>query len=175
MAMVLSAAAASLSACISNYKDTSSPCTTANADNRSDEPQDDSDKKAGPSPPPPSSSTVLAKPSVQQLNDRLTKALDPNVPDAVKVGWIQAAERDPHLVANLVDAAKKQNAKFEVIDVQDPKDGKLKADAKLTIGGSPVFISCISFVSEDDGWKIGRTFACNVVKSAEIESDACQE
>ncbi|MGO4613444.1 hypothetical protein AB4305_04675 [Nocardia sp. 2YAB30] len=176
VAVVLTAAACSLSACASN-DDSPSPSTSANASNTPGELQggsDNGEKETGSAPTTPSS-PALAKPSVQQLNERLQKAFDPNVPNKEKISWIQAAEQDPYLVANLVDAAKKQNVKVEVTNVGDPKDGKLKADAKVTIDGTPVDNAFIQFVSEGGEWKVDHTFACNIVKSAKIESAACQE
>ncbi|AFU04003.1 MULTISPECIES: hypothetical protein [Nocardia] len=179
VAVVLTAAACTLTACASGNDDKkdASPSTSANADTQPGELQGGSDKgekETGSAPTTPSS-PALAKPSVQQLNDRLTKAFDPAVPNKEKISWIQAAEQDPYLVANLVDAAKKQDVKVEVTNVQEPQDGKVKADAKVTIGGSPVDNAFISFVSEGGEWKVDHTFACNIVKSAKIESAACQE
>lgn len=177
VAVVLTAAACTLTACASGDKESSSPSTTANADTKPGELQggsDKGDKETGSAPTTPSS-PALAKPSTQQLNDRLTKAFDPNVPNKEKISWIQAAEQDPYLVANLVDAAKKQGVKVEITKVNDPTDGKLKADAKVTINGSPVDDAFVSFVSEGGEWKVDHTFACNIVKSAKIESAACEE
>ncbi|MEU7767398.1 hypothetical protein AB0B25_19985 [Nocardia sp. NPDC049190] len=176
VAVVLTAAACSLTACAAG-EETSSPSAGANASNAPGELQggsDNGDKEAGSAPTTPPS-PALAKPSVQQLNERLQKAFDPNVPNKEKISWIQAAEQDPYLVANLVEAAKKQNVKVEVISVGDPKDGRLKADAKVTIDGTPVDSAFIQFVSEGGEWKVDHTFACNIVKSAKIESAACQE
>ncbi|MGX1779407.1 hypothetical protein ACWIGW_45370 [Nocardia brasiliensis] len=130
--------------------------------------------RAGVAPSTPSS-PALAKPSVQQLNDRLTKAFDPAVPNKEKISWIQAAEQDPYLVANLVDAAEKQDVEVEVTNVQEPQDGKMKADAKVTIGGSPVDNTFISFVSEGGEWKVDHAFACEIITGALIESAACQD
>ncbi|MFC9438905.1 hypothetical protein [Nocardia sp. NPDC057030] len=177
VAVVLAAAACTLTACASGDKESSSPSTTANADTKPGELQGGSDKgekETGSAPTTPSS-PALAKPSTQQLNDRLSKAFDPNVPNKEKISWIQAAEQDPYLVANLVDAAKKQGVKVEITKVNDPADGKLKADAKVTINGSPVDGAFVSFVSEGGEWKVDHTFACNIVKSAKIESAACEE
>ncbi|WP_194834848.1 hypothetical protein [Nocardia sp. XZ_19_369] len=177
VALALTAAACTLTACASGDKDSSSPSTTANAAKEAGELQGGSDKgekETGSAPTTPSS-PVLAKPSTQQLNDRLTKAFDPNVPNQEKISWIQAAEQDPYLVANLVDAAKKQGVQVEITKVGEPADGKLKADAKVTINGTPVDDAFVSFVSEGGEWKVDHTFACNIVKSAKIESAACQE
>lgn len=177
VAVVLTAAACTLTACASGDKESSSPSITANADTKPGELQggsDKGDKETGSAPTTPSS-PALAKPSTQQLNDRLAKAFDPNVPNKEKISWIQAAEQDPYLVANLVDAAKKQGVKVEITKVNDPTDGKLKADAKVTINGSPVDDAFVSFVSEGGEWKVDHTFACNIVKSAKIDSAACEE
>ncbi|MGQ4614850.1 hypothetical protein [Nocardia sp. R7R-8] len=176
VAVVLTALACSSTACASN-NESSSTSTSPDPGHAAGELEGGSnkgDKEAGSAPTTPSS-PALPKPTAQQLNERLQKAFDPNVPNTEKISWIQAAEQDPYLVANLVDAAKKQKVAVEVTNVGDPKDGKLKADAKVTIDGTPVDNAFIQFVSEGGQWKVDHTFACNIVKSAKIESAACQE
>ncbi|MFC8046609.1 hypothetical protein [Nocardia sp. NPDC057353] len=153
---------------------TAAPTATRDAD--AAEAQGGSDvgsKQTGSAPTTPSA-PALAKPSVAELNDRLTKAFDPAVPNAEKISWIQNAEQDPYLVQNLVAAAERENVTVQVTNVQDPVDGKVKADADVSIGGTPVQNAFIEFVSEGGQWKVSNTFACNVVKSAEIESAACE-
>jgi hypothetical protein len=116
----------------------------------------------------------LAKPAVSLLNERITKAFDPSVSSEEKTTWVQDAERDPQLVDKLVEAAKAQNVKVEITGVQEPTDGKLKADAKVTINGEAVQNAFVEFVAEGDQWKVSHQFTCNVVKSAKLDSAACQ-
>ena len=102
------------------------------------------------------------------------RRVDPSVDNKEKISWVQDAERDPELVNKLVDAAKAQNVKVEITGVQEPKDGKLKADAKVTINGEPVQNAFVEFVAEGDQWKVSHQFTCNIVKSAKLDSAACQ-
>lgn len=125
----------------------------------------------------PSTSEVpnLPKPTVAELNDKLTKAFDPSIDAKTKVTWIENAAQDPQLVAKLVDAAKKNNVKVEIVSVPEPVDGKLKAEAKVTIGGTPVDNATVSFVAEGTEWKVDHAFACSIVKAAQLDSAACQD
>ncbi|WP_228002652.1 FixH family protein [Nocardia australiensis] len=171
VAVALATAAFGLAACSSD-KDSDSGTSTTQAAGKFEEGKnsDPVDGSAKPSTPPPN----LAKPSTQLLNDRITKAFDPNVGNEEKISWVQDAERDPELVNKLVDAAKAQNVKVEITGVQEPKDGKLKADAKVTIDGSPVENAFVEFVAVGDQWQVSHQFTCNIVKSAKLDSAACQ-
>lgn len=179
VAVVLSAAALTLgTACSTSDEGSKSPSTSAAQKSKDGgDPQggmDKGDKETG-SEPTSAAPPALAKPSVADLNTRLKKAFDPAVDNKEKLSWIQNAEQDPYLVQNLVEAAKKNKVTIEVTNVQEPKDGKLKADAKVTIDGKPVENASIDFIAEGTEWKVANTFACSIVKSAKIESAACQE
>jgi len=116
----------------------------------------------------------LPKPTAAELNDRLTRAFDSSVPAEEKTSWIQDAERDPQLVDKLVDAAETNNVKVEITGVGEPVDGTLKADANVTIDGRPVEGAYVEFVAEGDTWKVSHDFTCDIVRSAELDSAACQ-
>ncbi|MFE9784066.1 hypothetical protein ACFYO7_01660 [Nocardia salmonicida] len=53
-----------------------------------------------------------------------------------------------------------------------PGDGMLEANADVTIDGTPVKDAVVDFVAVDDSWKVSHVFACNIVKSAQL--DSCQ-
>ncbi|MFC9963533.1 hypothetical protein [Nocardia ignorata] len=116
----------------------------------------------------------LPKPTVEELNARLTKAMSGQLTADEKKTYIEDADQDPMLVDKFVDAAKKNNVKVSITNVGEPADGKLKADADVTIDGQPVQDAFIDFVAEDESWKVSHTFACNIVKSAKLDSAACQ-
>ncbi|WP_194814437.1 hypothetical protein [Nocardia sp. XZ_19_385] len=175
VAIVAAASALTLTACGSDKGDsTSSPSATATSAGQYEE-----GKKAGEAieaegelttTPPPN----LPKPTVAELNEKINKAFDASVGEEEKISWVQDAEKDPQLVDKLVDAAKKNNVKVEITGVQEPKEGKLKADAKVTIGGAPVENAFVEFVAETEGWKVSNQFTCNIVKAAKLDSAACQ-
>ncbi|MFJ4650084.1 hypothetical protein ACIP5Y_02300 [Nocardia sp. NPDC088792] len=125
----------------------------------------------------PSTTAVpnLPKPTVDELNDKVTKAFDPSIDSKTKTSWIEDAGQDPELAAKLVDAAKKNNVQIKITNVQDPVDGKVKADADVTIDGSPVNNATVSFVADGTEWKIDHNYACSIVKAAKLDSAACQD
>ncbi|WP_405138979.1 hypothetical protein [Nocardia sp. NBC_01388] len=172
-AVALAAAALGLVACSSSDKSDSATTTSAAAPSNAFQGTTDDTKDTG----APSTSQVpnLPKPTVAELNDKLTKAFDPSIDAKTKVDWIEDAGQDPQLVAKLVDAAKKNDVKVEITNVPDPADGKIKADANVTIGGSPVNNATVSFVADGNDWKVDHNFACSIVKAAKLDSAACQD
>lgn len=174
VAVALATAAFGLAACSSNNNSSSSGSASTTQAAGKFEAGKNSDSAVDGSAPASTTPPNLPKPAVQLLNDRITKAFDPSVDNKEKISWVQDAERDPELVNKLVDAAKAQNVKVEITGVQEPKDGKLKADAKVTINGEPVQNAFVEFVAEGDQWKVSHQFTCNIVKSAKLDSAACQ-
>ncbi|MCU1644859.1 MAG: hypothetical protein JWN03_5134 [Nocardia sp.] len=173
-AVALAAAALGLVACSSSDKSDSATTTSAAAPGNAFQGTTDDTKDTGSA---PSTSQVpnLPKPTVAELNDKITKAFDPSIDAKTKVDWIEDAGQDPQLVAKLVDAAKKNDVKVQITNVPDPADGKIKADANVTIGGSPVNNATVSFVADGNDWKVDHNFACSIVKAAKLDSAACQD
>ncbi|MEV0060295.1 hypothetical protein [Nocardia sp. NPDC050718] len=116
----------------------------------------------------------LPKPTAEELNSRINKALAGKLTGDEKKIYIEDADQDPMLVDKFVDAANKNKVTVAITKVGEPADGKLKADADVTIDGKPVQDAFVDFVAEDDSWKVSHTFACNIVKSAKLDSAACQ-
>ncbi|MEV0765980.1 hypothetical protein [Nocardia sp. NPDC050435] len=173
-AVVAAAAALTLTACGSDKDDSAGPSatpTTAGQYEEGKQPGEaiEAEGELTTTPPPD-----LPKPTAAELNEKITKAFDASVGEQEKISWVQDAEKDPQLVDKLVDAAKKNNVKVEITGVQEPKDGKLKADAKVTIDGAPVDNAFVEFVAETEGWKVSNQFTCNIVRAAKLDSAACQ-
>ncbi|WP_225726441.1 MULTISPECIES: hypothetical protein [unclassified Nocardia] len=177
VAVVLGAAALCFGAACSTSDNSATTTSSAKPSGAGDVQggSDKGDKATGVAPTTPAPPN-LDTPTVQQLNDRISKAFDSSIDNKEKISWIQAAEQDPYLVQNLVEAAKKNKVKVTVTKVNPPQDGKLKADADVTIDGKPLEGgSFIEFIAEGKEWKVSHVFACNIVKTAKIESAACQE
>ncbi|MBF6212616.1 hypothetical protein IU433_19420 [Nocardia puris] len=174
IALVATASALALGACSSSDDDSStgSAATTSPAgqfeEGKSEEATVEGEAPATTTPP------NLPKPTVEELNERINKAFDPSVGTEEKISWIQDAERDPQLVDKLVEAAKQNDVTVQITNVGDPSEGKLKADADVTIGGQPVENSFVEFVAEGDTWKVSHQFTCNIVRAAKLDSAACQ-
>ncbi|MFC9896239.1 hypothetical protein ACFVMC_21330 [Nocardia sp. NPDC127579] len=174
VALVAATSALALSACSSDGGDSASPSATTTVAGKYEEGTKageaiESDGELTTTPPPD-----LPKPTVAELNEKITKAFDASVGEQEKISWVQDAEKDPQLVDKLVDAAKKNKVTVEITGVQEPKDGKLKADAKVTIDGAPVENAFVEFVAETEGWKVSNQFTCNIVRAAKLDSAACQ-
>ncbi|MEV6768334.1 hypothetical protein AB0N05_06820 [Nocardia sp. NPDC051030] len=174
-ALVLAGSAVSLVACSSSDTKSESAATTSAAPAGKFEGSIDPDTNMTGVAPSTTPAPNLAKPTVAELNERITKAFDPSIDAKTKVSWIENAGQDPELVAKLVDAAKKNNVKIEITNVPDATDGKIKAEAKVTIGGTPVENATVSFIAEGTEWKIDHTYACSIVKTAKLDSAACQD
>ncbi|UGT42302.1 hypothetical protein LTV02_02435 [Nocardia yamanashiensis] len=125
----------------------------------------------------PTTTTVpnLPKPTVQELNDKITKAFDPSVDAKSKAAMIENVDLDPNLAVKLVDAAKANKVKIEITEVGEPSDGKLVAKAKVTMDGSNVDDAKVTFVASGTDWKIDHNYACSIVKTAKLDSAACQD
>lgn len=173
-AVALAASAFGLVACSSSESSTSSPTTTAAAPTGEFDGGTEGGDKVGGSEPTTAEVPNLPKPTVAELNDKINKAFDASIDSKTKISWIEDAAQDPQLVDKLVDAAKKNDVKVEITNVPDPVDGKVKAEAKVTIGGQPVENATVSFVAEGTEWKVDHTFACSIVKAAKLDSAACQ-
>ncbi|MEU1980239.1 hypothetical protein [Nocardia sp. NPDC019395] len=173
-AVTMAAAALTFTACSSTEETTTdgaAPTTGAAAEFESGKSQDGREEGK---PPVTTPAPNLPKPTAEELNDKINRALDGSVSEDEKLAWIEDAEQDPELVDKLVEAAKKNEVTVKITNVGEPAEGKVKADADVTIGGSPVDNASVDFVAEGDQWKIAHDFACNIVKSAQLDSAACQ-
>lgn len=173
-AVTMAAAALTFTACSSTEDTTDSAATTtteAAAEFESGKTQDGREEGKAPT---TTAAPNLPKPTAEELNDKINRALDGTVSEEEKLDWIEDAEQDPQLVDKLVEAAKKNEVTVQITDVGEPAGGKVTADADVTIDGSPVENATVEFVAEGDQWKIAHGFACNIVKSAQLDSAACQ-
>ncbi len=173
--LVAAVATLTLSACSSSSNSSSSSSTTTTV--KTDGFQNNGAKKPGKddgAQPAPATSQNLPKPSAADLNDKINKAFDPSIPAKTKVDWVEDAGKDPDLVDKLAQAAKQNDVKVTITKVEDPADGKLKADADVTMGGTPVNGASVPFVADGGEWKVDHTYACSIVKQAKLNSAACE-
>ncbi|MFI6369031.1 hypothetical protein ACIBG0_40710 [Nocardia sp. NPDC050630] len=177
--VALVAAALSSTACgksntnstiVSGVSATSVSASGNGFEDSSKSPGKDQGGKAAPATTPPN----LPTPTAQELNNKLNQAFDKSVPSKDKIAWIEDADRDPELVDKLADAAQKSGVKVTITRVEDPSNGKLKADADVTINGTPVNGASVPFVASGDQWKVDHQYACGIVKQAKLDSAACQ-
>lgn len=173
-ALVAIVAALGLGACGSDTGSTSTSTGTTTSKGGAFETGDATSGKEEGGEPAATTVPNLPKPTAAELNSRLTKALAGQLTGEEKKTYIEDADQDPMLVDKFVEAAKQNNVKVVITTVGDPVDGKLEANADVTIDGTPVKDAFVDFVAEDDSWKVSHVFACNIVKSAQLDSAACQ-
>lgn len=126
-------------------------------------------------PPQPPAAPDLEKPTVSDLADRVNTTLDTEIDGRSKVGWLEYADRDPHLVDRFVEAAVTSKVEIEITGVREPVSATLQADARVTRGDLPAEDAVVDFVAEGGQWKISHRFACGVIRGAGLDSAACQD
>ncbi|MEU8898266.1 hypothetical protein [Nocardia sp. NPDC048505] len=138
-----------------------------------------SDDKTDPKPTSTTTSASAAAPAADlppvptaaDLNAQLQKALDPAVPNADKLAWIQGSEADPELPNRLAEAYRSTNASIEVTEVTAFGD-TINAKAKLVFNGQEN-IADVPFVAENGQWKIQKAWICQMLQLANQPSAAC--
>ena len=132
-----------------------------------------SDKTAGET----SASQVVTTemPTVEQLNEILTKAADPNVPQEEKVKLVQGSETAPELFDVMAQSQAESGATFEVVDPVVP--GLMPDSALATVNintpdGQQQTADQVEFINEDGSWKLSQSWACvlvtNIVPPEEV-------
>lgn len=110
-------------------------------------------------------------PSVAELNSQLQRALDPAVPNEEKLQMVQGAEADPELPAKLAQFYTDSGATIEVTEVSDFAD-TINAKANFKLGDTQNVVD-VPFVAEDGVWKVEKTWTCNMLAQAQVQSPAC--
>lgn len=116
-----------------------------------------------------------ALPTVEELNAKMTKALDESVPADQKTDLVEGAEADPELINQVAAAAKAANAQVEILDpVTDTGSGTAAAALNIVVNGQPMAQGLqASFTYVDGQWKLSKTTACQIVGVANLTSPAC--
>ncbi len=110
-------------------------------------------------------------PTADDLNAQLQRALDPGVPNEEKLGMVQGAEADPNLPGTLAQAYQNSGATIKVTEVSSFGD-TLNAKAEFTLGDQVNMVD-VPFVAENGEWKVEKTWACNMLATAQLQSPAC--
>ncbi|MFW0787103.1 hypothetical protein AAFP35_21610 [Gordonia sp. CPCC 206044] len=115
------------------------------------------------------------KPSVATLNQMLTKALDPNVPNSEKTQLVEGSEADPAVFDKLV-AAKKDNPDvtyeiFPPVISSGPNKATVKVQVKLP--DNPATKLDASIVYVDGRWKLAKDTVCPLVTANNVTTPMC--
>lgn len=119
----------------------------------------------------------LPIPSAADLDRQIKQALDPKLPDDVRLALIQDGEAFRATIPDLYKALHENpNAKYGVRDpVFDNHDGTITATLSLDKDGTgnAVRTTIVRFVDVDGKWKISRTDLCGILRSANYSTPAC--
>ena len=114
-------------------------------------------------------------PSVEELNDILIKASDPNVPQEEKVQLVQGSETAPELFDVMSQSQAESGATFEVVAPVIPglvPDSALATVHINTPDGQQQTADQVEFINEGGTWKLSKTWACvlvtNIVPPEEV-------
>lgn len=110
--------------------------------------------------------STVALPSVDELNDVLKHAADPNLPLDQRMQTIQGGEQVPELFDVMTQSQQESGAKFQVVDpvLPDFEPNQVLASVNLTVPGEePTLINDVNFVFEDGHWKLSQRWACNLI------------
>ena len=114
-------------------------------------------------------------PSVEQLNEILTKASDPNVPQEEKVQLVQGSETAPELFDVMSQSQAESGATFEVVAPVIPglvPDSALATVHINTPDGQQQTADQVEFINDGGTWKLSQTWACvlvtNIVPPEEV-------
>ncbi|GAA5054399.1 hypothetical protein GCM10023318_29320 [Nocardia callitridis] len=138
---------------------------------------DDSEKTASPSTSSAASTSaaeeanVPPKPSAEELNGLLQRALDPAVPNEEKLNLVQGIEADPELPNRLANAYREAGAVAQVTGVTAFGES-LSAQGTLTVNGQQNPVD-VPFVADNGEWKVQKEWACTALTNLNQESPAC--
>ena len=114
-------------------------------------------------------------PSVEELNEILTKASDPNVPQEEKIQLVQGSETAPELFDVMSQSQAESGATFEVVAPVIPglvPDSALATVHINTPDGQQQTADQVEFINDGGSWKLSQTWACvlvtNIVPPEEV-------
>lgn len=114
-------------------------------------------------------------PTVEQLNEILSKAADPNLPQEEKVQLVQGSETAPELFDVMSQSQAESGATFEVVAPVIPglvPDSALATVHINTPDGQQQTADQVEFINESGTWKLSKTWACvlvtNIVPPEEV-------
>ena len=110
-------------------------------------------------------------PTVEQLNEQLTTALDPSIPNDQKLDFVQGIEADPELPNRLAEAASQAAVQVQVTEVTSFGES-VTAKANFTVNGQTNVVD-VPFVAEDGKWKVQKSWACTMLTNLGQTSPAC--
>lgn len=115
------------------------------------------------------------RPTVDTLNEMLTTALDPDVPNSEKAELVEGADRDPEIFDRLVQAqAENPDVDYVLLDPVVPAGaGRATVKVEITLPDSPPTTLDAQIVFDDGRWKLASDSVCPLLAGQEIQSPMC--
>jgi hypothetical protein len=108
------------------------------------------------------------------VNAAILVGFDPNAAVEQQNDWVQGSELDSELGERLAEVAADNRVRVNVTAVRYVGDGVMDAIADVTVNGKPAQGQVtIPFVADGGRWKLQKTWACQMLASAQLTSPAC--
>lgn len=125
-----------------------------------------------------SDSDLPPTPTVDELNQQLQTALDPDVPAEQKAQLVTGLDEDPQLIQKLSDQVAQAEADGSLTDVEvtgpilPPTGTTLTVPFTATFNGQPQQGQA-TLLAVDGKWRLDGDFLCGLAKGVGIDSPAC--
>ena len=106
------------------------------------------------------------KPTAEQLNEVLARATNPELPMEERVKTVQGGENARELFDVMTQAKKESGADFQVVEPILPgyTPNEVLAAVNFTQPDQgPSVAENVSFIFEDDTWKLSQSWACTLI------------
>lgn len=105
-----------------------------------------------------------AKPTPEELQKILNKAVDHAVPTSQKVNTVQEGQKAPELFDKVAKLKEENGATFQVVAPIVPMGkNRIQASLKVKTKTEEVADQQITFVFDNGEWKVAKTWICNTI------------
>ncbi|MCK0519184.1 hypothetical protein [Williamsia sp. DF01-3] len=114
-------------------------------------------------------------PTAAALNDMLTVALDPNIPNTEKTELVEGSDADPEIFDKLIAGMKANpDVTYEIVaPVRPAGANQAKANVKINFPDQPQ-TQVEALIAYNEGrWKLSKTTVCLLLSGANEKSPMC--
>ncbi|WP_439033126.1 hypothetical protein [Gordonia terrae] len=114
-------------------------------------------------------------PSIAALNEMVSQAVDPDVPRAEKIQFVEGSEKDPAIFDQLVKArAENSDVDWVLVNpVISAGPNKARVKVRIETAGNPPTNAESTIVFDDGRWKLSNETVCNLLGLYQVESAMC--
>lgn len=123
----------------------------------------------------PSSAVEVALPSPAEVEQKIARATDPDLPPSEKISLVEGSESDPQLFDDITRLQAENPAEVTVLEVK-PGDSPHSAIALTQVeqnGEEPTETEALIVYIEDE-WQLSARFVCGLISNSQFElPEAC--